>query len=130
MVRRALARAPLMVLSSIMEGGANVISEAFVAGVPILASEIPGSIGLLGRDYPGYFPVGDTVALTELLQRAETGPTFLEELNRHCVASRASPRLRANATHGVTAARTQRRNMIGSSSSLGGLTVPMMAARP
>ena len=31
-VRRALARAPLMVLSSVMEGGANVISEAIAAG--------------------------------------------------------------------------------------------------
>jgi putative glycosyltransferase (TIGR04348 family) len=86
MVRRALARAPLMVLSSIMEGGANVISEALVAGVAILASAIPGSIGLLGRDYPGYFPVGDTAALTELLHRTETDAKFLDALHRHCAA--------------------------------------------
>jgi len=85
-VRRWLGRAPLMVLSSIMEGGANVISEALVAGVPMIASEIPGSIGLLGRDYPGYYPVRDTAALTRMLQRAETDPTFLEELRRHCMA--------------------------------------------
>jgi putative glycosyltransferase (TIGR04348 family) len=86
MVRRALARAPLMVLSSIMEGGANVVSEALVAGVPILASAIPGSIGLLARDYPGYFPVGDTAALTELLYRAETDANFLDTLHRHGAA--------------------------------------------
>jgi putative glycosyltransferase (TIGR04348 family) len=85
-VRRAMARAPLMVLSSIMEGGANVISEVLVAGAPVLASEIPGSIGLLGRDYPGYFPVRDTAALTTLLDRAETDPDFLAELRRHCAA--------------------------------------------
>ncbi len=70
-VRRLLGRARLMVLSSVMEGGANVLSEAIVAGVPVLASAIPGSIGLLGPDHPGYFPVGDTAALTALLARAE-----------------------------------------------------------
>ncbi len=85
-VRRALARAPLMVLSSIMEGGANVISEALAAGVPVLASEIAGSIGLLGRGYPGYFAVRDTAALTGLLHRAETDPEFLAGLRRHCAA--------------------------------------------
>ena len=51
-----------------MEGGANVISESLVARVPVIASEIAGSIGLLGRrDYPGYFPVRDTAALAALL---------------------------------------------------------------
>jgi putative glycosyltransferase (TIGR04348 family) len=85
-VRRALARAPLMVLSSIMEGGANVVSEALVAGVPILASRVDGSVGLLGRDYPGYFPVRDTEALAALLHRAETDVAFLAELRRHCAA--------------------------------------------
>jgi putative glycosyltransferase (TIGR04348 family) len=85
-VRRAMARAPLMVLSSIMEGGANVISEALVAGVPVLASGIDGSIGLLGRDYPGYFPVRDTAALTALLHRAETDAEYLAALRRHCAA--------------------------------------------
>jgi putative glycosyltransferase (TIGR04348 family) len=85
-VRRAMARAPLMVLSSIMEGGANVVSEALVAGVPLLASRIDGSVGLLGRDYPGYFPVGDTEALAALLHRAETDVAFLAELHRHCAA--------------------------------------------
>jgi len=85
-VRRALARAPLMVLSSIMEGGANVVSEALAAGVPVVASAIDGSIGLLGRDYPGYFPVGDTQALAALLHRVETDGSFLETLQRHCAA--------------------------------------------
>jgi len=81
-VRRWLARVRLMVLSSVTEGGANVISEALVAGVPVLASAIPGSIGLLGPDYPGYFPVGDTAALTDLLVRVETDADFLDRLAR------------------------------------------------
>ena len=85
-VRKAFVKARLMVLSSIMEGGANVISEALVAGVPVIASDIPGSIGLLGDDYPGYYPVGDTAALSALLRRAEAEPGFLADLTKHCVA--------------------------------------------
>jgi putative glycosyltransferase (TIGR04348 family) len=85
-VRRAMARAPLMVLSSIMEGGANVVSEALVAGVPVLASRIDGTVGLLGADYSGYFPVGDTEVLAALLHRAETDAAFLTQLRRLCAA--------------------------------------------
>ena len=78
-----LSRARLMVLTSVMEGGANVISEAIVAGLPVLSSRIDGSVGLLGRDYPGYFRIGDTKALADLLERAETAPSFLPGLLRH-----------------------------------------------
>lgn len=88
-VRVRLARARAMILSSIMEGGANVVSEAIVAGTPVLASAIPGSIGLLGRDYDGYFPTGDTAALAELMRRAEAEPGFLRHLAVQC-AARAS----------------------------------------
>lgn len=81
-VRRLLGRARAMVLSSLSEGGANVISEAVAAGLPVLATRIDGSVGLLGRDYPGYFPVGDTQALARLLTRIETDAAFLKRLNR------------------------------------------------
>jgi putative glycosyltransferase (TIGR04348 family) len=81
-VRRLLGRARAMVLSSLSEGGANVISEAVAAGVPVLASRIDGSVGLRGGDYPGYFPVGDTRALARLLHRIETNPQFLMRLHR------------------------------------------------
>ena len=87
-VRRLLGRARVMVLSSRSEGGANVISEAVAAKVPILASRIDGSVGLLGRDYPGYFPVGDTVALARLLHRVESEPRYLSRL-QHAIARRA-----------------------------------------
>jgi glycosyltransferase involved in cell wall biosynthesis len=73
-----------MVLSSIMEGGANVVSEAVVAGVPVIASDIPGSVGLLGEDYPGYYPLSDTAALTALLWRVETNPGFRTKLAEQC----------------------------------------------
>jgi putative glycosyltransferase (TIGR04348 family) len=87
-VRRLLGRARAMVLSSLSEGGANVISEAVTAGVPVLATRIDGSVGLLGRDYPGYFPVGDTEALARLLNRIETDAAFRERLQR-AIARRA-----------------------------------------
>jgi glycosyltransferase involved in cell wall biosynthesis len=87
-VRRLLGRAHAMVLSSLSEGGANVLSEAVAAGVPVLASRIDGSIGLLGGNYPGYFPVGDTAALARLLRRIETDPEFLARLRR-AIARRA-----------------------------------------
>ncbi|TAJ36954.1 MAG: TIGR04348 family glycosyltransferase [Reyranella sp.] len=81
-VRRLLAQSHAMVISSLSEGGANVISEAAAAGVPVLASRIDGNIGLLGADYPGYFPVGDTEALARLLQKLEREPSFAARLGK------------------------------------------------
>ncbi|MCY4447544.1 MAG: selenoneine biosynthesis selenosugar synthase SenB [Chloroflexi bacterium] len=78
--RRLLKRSQVMVISSLSEGGANVVSEAAVDGVPILASRMPGNVGLLGDDYPGYFPVGDSSELRRLLLCCETDPTFLTHL--------------------------------------------------
>ncbi len=79
-VRRLLAKSRLCVLSSLIEGGANVLSEAIAASVPVLASRIDGAVGILGANYPGYFQAGDTRRLARLLARAETDPTFLAEL--------------------------------------------------
>jgi putative glycosyltransferase (TIGR04348 family) len=62
-----LASSHAMVISSIMEGGANVVCEAIRIGVPVLASHISGNIGLLGEGYAGYFPVGDERALARLI---------------------------------------------------------------
>lgn len=73
-----------LVHSSRAEGGANVLSEALAASVAILSSRIPGSVGILGPDYPGFFPVGDTAALADLLQRAETEPGFYQTLDSAC----------------------------------------------
>ena len=82
--RRILCRSRLLVLSSRMEGGANVVSEALAEGVPVLASYISGSVGLLGAKYPGYYPVGDTRALTALIRRAEEQPAFYQKLKAWC----------------------------------------------
>lgn len=83
-----LSRAHLMIISSLMEGGANVICEALAAGVPVIASDIPGNIGMLGQDYPGYYPVGDEQKLAQLLTRAESDGNFYAELASLCRARR------------------------------------------
>jgi putative glycosyltransferase (TIGR04348 family) len=88
-VRRLLARSHATVISSLNEGGANVISEAAVVGVPILASRMDGNVGLLGSDYAGYFPVGDTRTLATLIQRIESDAWFARGLAR-AVRARAS----------------------------------------
>lgn len=83
-VRRQFARSHAMAITSAMEGGANVVSEAVIAGLPVIASRIDGNVGLLGEDYGGYFPAKDTGALTALLHRAETDPSFLRDLAAQC----------------------------------------------
>ena len=87
--RSLLMRSRLMVLSSKMEGGANVLSEAIACGIPVLCSRIPGSIGVLGESYPGYFPVEDTEVLTWLLERVERDRTFYRLLQERCQALRS-----------------------------------------
>lgn len=82
--RRIVSRSRLSVLSSRLEGGANALGEAIVAGIPVLASRIPGSVGILGDDYPGYFETGATAELARLMNRAETDPAFVGELKRAC----------------------------------------------
>jgi putative glycosyltransferase (TIGR04348 family) len=84
--RRRIAGAHLLVVSSRMEGGANVICEAVQAGTPVIASDIPGNRGMLGEDYAGYYPVGDTAALTACMARAEADPVFYARIRAQCAA--------------------------------------------
>lgn len=79
-----LRQAALMIISSVMEGGANIVSEACALGCPVLASNIDGNMGLLGSDYPGLFEVGDEQALMVQLLRCETDPTYLTRLTTIC----------------------------------------------
>jgi len=88
-----IARCRLLAITSRHEGGPNVLTEALAVGTPIVASRIPGTVGLLGEEYPGYFEVGDTESLAELLHRAEGDPIFYESLRERCaeLAMLASP---------------------------------------
>ena len=80
---RWLASSHAMVISSRMEGGANVVCEALRIGVPVLASRISGNVGLLGPRYPGYFELGDERALARLITRAATDARFYRSLKAH-----------------------------------------------
>jgi putative glycosyltransferase (TIGR04348 family) len=83
-VRRILSQSCACVLSSRMEGGANAISEALRAGVPVLASRVPGNVGMLGKRYRGYFSFGNTAQLARLMSRFERDAHYRHELKRHC----------------------------------------------
>lgn len=84
-----LARSRILAVTSWSEGGANVVTEAIAAGVPVISSRIPGSTGLLGEDYPGYFPAGDAAALAEVLYAAEGDRDgYYETLRHRCLALR------------------------------------------
>lgn len=83
-----LAGSHVCIVPSLAEGGANVVSEAIAAGTPVLASAIPGNLGLLGTDWPGTFPSGDAAALARLLQRAADDAPFHAGLRRRTLALR------------------------------------------
>lgn len=90
-VRRRIQRAHVLVHASRMEGGAHVIMEAIACGTPVLASRVPGNVGMLGRDYAGYFEHGDAVELARLLMRCRndlserpTQATLLRRLQTQC----------------------------------------------
>jgi putative glycosyltransferase (TIGR04348 family) len=85
----ALARAHLFVSSSLHEGGSNAVSEALAYDVPILATRIPGSVGILGDDYAGLFPPRDARALARLMERSEVDAHFLSALAAQCRARSA-----------------------------------------
>lgn len=78
-----LAQSQLTVLTSQVEGAPGVISEAIVNQIPVLATRIPATLGLLGENYPGLFPFGETETLSRLLYQFERDSGFREELNHH-----------------------------------------------
>jgi putative glycosyltransferase (TIGR04348 family) len=98
-----LARSHLLVVSSRMEGGANVIAEAARLGTPVLASRVEGNIGMLGRGYPGYFALGDERTLARLMARAHQDRAFYRALRRALAARRAlfSPSAERSALFGA-----------------------------
>lgn len=103
--RQRIKRAHLLVIASKMEGGANVIVEAITAGTPVIASHISGNIGMLGEDYPGYFPFGDAAACAALMSRAEGDAAFMKRLTAACArrAKLFAPEREAQAIRSVVA---------------------------
>ncbi len=88
--RERIRRAHVLVHPSTLEGGAHVIMEAVCSGTPVIASRVPGNVGMLGEGYEGYFPAGDARALVALLREARRtqGSThgLLARLAAQCAA--------------------------------------------
>lgn len=82
--RRRIGNAQALVISSVMEGGANVIIEAVNAGVPVIASDVRGNVGMLGRDYKGYFAVGKHEELAGWLDRISRDEAVRDQLCQQC----------------------------------------------
>ena len=82
--RQLMRRARVLLHPSVIEGGAQVVIEAMTSGTPVLASRIDGNVGLLGRDYAGFFATGDARAAARLVERAAREPAFLRALARQC----------------------------------------------
>jgi glycosyltransferase involved in cell wall biosynthesis len=79
---RKMAGADALLNSSTQEGGANAICEAICLGLPVLASQISGNVGMLGEDYDGYFESGNADALAELLTRLSGDVGFYTRLKK------------------------------------------------
>ena len=80
--RQAIRHSHLLVHPSRMEGGANVIAEAITSQTGVLASRVSGNIGMLGKDYPGYFRVGDSADLAAKLGQCAHPENLAESLIR------------------------------------------------
>ena len=86
--RRYIKRARLLSLTSTIDGGGNTIAEAVVLGTPLVATRIPGHVGLTGEDYPGLLETHDERTLAEMMYAVETDPDFREQLDQECARMR------------------------------------------
>lgn len=79
---RAYAEADAFVLPSDREGMALVALEAMAAGLPVIATDVPGNTELLsGR---GLLAAPEPAALAEALDRVAADPQLRETLARRC----------------------------------------------
>ena len=84
--RQRIKHSQLLVNTSRMEGGAHVVLEAAQSGCAVLASNIPGNVGMLGRGHAGYFELGDDSGLAHLIQRSRDDTAFLHRLREQTTA--------------------------------------------
>jgi putative glycosyltransferase (TIGR04348 family) len=84
--REHIRQAHLLVIPSVMEGGAHVIIEALRSGTPVLASRVSGNVGMLGEHYAGYFELNDDAELAALLRRAASDKAYYQTLQTQCDA--------------------------------------------
>jgi glycosyltransferase involved in cell wall biosynthesis len=100
---RWIAASHLVVHSSAMEGGANVIVEAARIGTPVIASRVSGNVGMLGARYPGLYPLYDEKALAALIHRAFRERDFYKTLKKALLLRRPlfAPAAERRALRGV-----------------------------
>ena len=84
--RQRIKHAQVLVNTSRMEGGAHVILEAVQSGCAVLASNVPGNVGMLGAQHPGLFELGDDAELTGLIARCRDDRAFFKTLRHHTQA--------------------------------------------
>ena len=82
-VEQLMDQSDLLINSSRNEGAPNVLFEAIGFRLPMLVTKIDGHVGVLGNDYPGYFPVGKTEALQKLLRRCLDDKAYYRSLVFH-----------------------------------------------
>lgn len=82
--KQYIAAAALVCITSRIEGGSNVLCESLAAKTPVITTNIPSLVATLGDGYPGYFSVGDTEKLADLLWKAESDTKFYQELKNNC----------------------------------------------
>jgi len=75
-----MKHATLTLNTSHQEGGSNSIAESITLGTPVLASNIPGNIGMLTHDYPGLFQANNPQSLATLIERILASSTLLKKI--------------------------------------------------
>lgn len=83
---KALKNADFLLNTSYIEGSSNAIYESIALGTPIIASAIPGNIGVLGKDYPGLFHLDDSKSLASILDTFSTSESFRNRIQEWCDA--------------------------------------------
>ena len=111
--RLHIQRAHLLLHTSQMEGGAHVIMEAITSGTPVLASDVPGNIGMLGSNYMGYFAWNNSAQATAQLRQCRQSlglaqndtNNLLAQLIAQCTqrAPLFSPQVEAASLHAIVA---------------------------
>jgi glycosyltransferase involved in cell wall biosynthesis len=81
-VERHLQWADIFVFASESEGRPNVILEAMAAGLPVVATDIPGVRELLGADAGLLFSVGDAPALVRCIRTLISDPDGSHDMGR------------------------------------------------
>jgi glycosyltransferase involved in cell wall biosynthesis len=74
--------ADIFAFSSAAEGRPNAILEAMAAGLPIIATDIPGVRELIAPDAGLLFPVGDAAALADGIRHLSAHPAEARALGQ------------------------------------------------